>query len=83
MPENKRRFKVKIANEVYTIIGKAEPDHMAAVVKIVEEQLAEIKELMPSLNHEKAAILLAINAVSDQLYKQEELLKLKQTKPKE
>ena len=51
MPENKRRFKVKIANEVYTIIGKAEPDHMAAVVKIV--------------------------------YKQEELLKLKQTKPKE
>lgn len=29
MPENKRRFKVKIANEVYTIIGKAEPDHMA------------------------------------------------------
>ena len=64
MPENKRRFKVKIANEVYTIIGKAEPDHMAAVVKIVEEQLA-------------------INAVSDQLYKQEELLKLKQTKPKE
>ncbi len=79
MPENKRRFKVKIANEVYTIIGKAEPDHMAAVVKIVEEQLAEIKELMPSLNNEK----LAINAVSDQLYKQEELLKLKQTKPKE
>lgn len=56
---------------------------MAAVVKIVEEQLAEIKELMPSLNNEKAAILLAINAVSDQLYKQEELLKLKQTKPKE
>ena len=53
MPENKRRFKVKIANEVYTIIGKAEPDHMAAVVKIVEEQLAEIKELMPSLNNEK------------------------------
>ena len=44
MPENKRRFKVKIANEVYTIIGKAEPDHMAAVVKIVEEQLEEIKE---------------------------------------
>ena len=23
MPENKRRFKVKIANEVYTIIGKS------------------------------------------------------------
>ncbi|MBD5069934.1 MAG: cell division protein ZapA [Lactobacillus sp.] len=80
MPEDKRRFKVKIAGEVYTIIGKAQPEHMDAVVKIVEQQLAEIKELMPALNNEKAAILLAINAVSDQLYKQEELLELKETK---
>lgn len=82
MSESKRRFKVKIFDDVYTIIGKAEPEHMAAVAQVVEEQLGEIKKLMPSLDNEKAAILLAINAVSDQLYKQEELLKLEEKEEK-
>lgn len=76
MSEEKRRYKIKIAGKVYTIIGKAQPEHMEAVAKIVDQQLSEIKELMPSLSSEQAAILLAINAVSDQLYKQKELTKL-------
>ncbi|WP_282708848.1 cell division protein ZapA [Ligilactobacillus sp. Marseille-Q7487] len=70
---DKRRFKVQIANQTYTIIGKSTPEHMNAVVELVEQQLSEIKEMMPNLSPEKAAILLAINAVSDQLYKQEQL----------
>ena len=69
----KRRFKVQIDNQTYTIIGTSSPEHMNAVVEIVEKQLHEIQNLMPELSKEKAAILLALNAVSDQLYKQEKL----------
>ena len=76
----KRRFKVQIANQTYTIIGKSTPEHMNAVVEIIEQQLAEIKEMMPNLDDKQAAILLAINAISDQLYKQEELTDLLEKK---
>ena len=49
---------------------------MEMVTKLVNDQLKEIKGLSASINTEEAAILLAINAISDQLKKQEELLKL-------
>lgn len=77
MDENKRRFKVKIDGEVFTVIGKSTPEHMDAVMEVANEQLATIKKMMPSLSDKKAALLLAINAVSDQLEKQNELDKLK------
>ncbi|MCP0885986.1 cell division protein ZapA [Ligilactobacillus sp. WILCCON 0076] len=73
MGEQTRRFKVKIDGQVYTVIGQHTPEHMKAVVDTVQKQLDEIKELMPSLSREKAAILIALNAVSDQLEKQAQL----------
>lgn len=77
MPERKRRFKVEIDGEEFTIIGKSTPEHMNAVMEVANQELATIKKMMPSLSEKKAALLLAINAVSDQLDKQEELDKLK------
>lgn len=77
MAENKRRFKVKIDGEEFTIIGKSTPEHMDAVMEVANQELATIKQLMPTLSEKKAALLLAINAVSDQLEKQEELDRLK------
>lgn len=53
---------------------------MDAVSRLLNEQLAEISKQMPSLSTEKAAILLAINAMSDCLEKQEELDRLKEEK---
>ena len=79
MTESTRRFKVEIEGQTYTIVGKSSPEHMQAVIKLVEDQLTTLKEMMPSLNQEKAAVLLAINAVSDQLKKQAELEELKAT----
>ena len=40
---------------------------MDLVTKIVNEQLAEIKHLSPQTDTEQASVLLAINAISDQL----------------
>ncbi|KRM06464.1 hypothetical protein FC89_GL000609 [Liquorilactobacillus ghanensis DSM 18630] len=51
---------------------------MKAVVKLVNQQLDEIKEMLPTISDERAAILLAVNAVSDQLYKAAELKETKQ-----
>lgn len=77
MESGKRRFKVQIDGEEFTIIGKSTPEHMNAVMKVTNQELATIKKMMPSLSEKKAALLLAINAVSDQLEKQDELDKLR------
>ncbi|MDN6639162.1 MAG: cell division protein ZapA [Tetragenococcus sp.] len=78
MAEQKNRFKAVIEDQNYTIIGKESPKHMKMVTELVNDQLKEIKKMSPQIDNEQAAILLAINAVSDQLNKQEELLKLKE-----
>ena len=82
MSEQVRRFKVEIDGQTYTVIGKHSPEHMKAVVDTVEEQLNQIKDMMPSLSKEKAAILIALNAVSDQLEKQAQLNQLNDKLPK-
>ncbi|MDN2452883.1 cell division protein ZapA [Lactobacillus sp. UCMA15818] len=76
MSDEKRRFRAEIAGDDYTIIGNSTDEHMGTVVKLVEEQFEEIQRLMPGLSKERAAVLLAINAISDQLYKEEEVEKL-------
>lgn len=76
MPAAKKRYKAVINNRTYTIIGRESSQHMDMVTKLVNDQLKEIKGLSASINAEDGAILVAINAISDQLKKQEELLKL-------
>ena len=80
MSDMKRRFKLKLGGNEYTIIGNTTPKKMDAVSRLLNEQLAEISKQMPSLSTEKAAILLAINAMSDCLEKQEELDRLREEK---
>ncbi|HLQ39753.1 MAG TPA: cell division protein ZapA [Tetragenococcus sp.] len=76
MAKQKNRFKAVIDNQSYTIIGKEDSQHMKMVTALVNNQLKEIKELSPQTTSEQAAILLAVNAVSDQLKKQEQLLEV-------
>lgn len=76
MATEKKRYKAVIANQSYTIIGQESAQHMDLVTKLVNDQLKEIKSLSPQIDNEQAAILLAVNAVSDQLKKQQEILVL-------
>jgi len=76
MTEQKKRHKAVIANQSYTIIGRESKEHMDMVTRLVNDQLLEIMQLSPQTDQEQASILLAINAVSDQLKKQEQLLVL-------
>lgn len=70
------RYKAIVAGQIYTIIGQESKQHMDMVTALINEQLNEIMSLSPDITEEKASILLAINAVSDQLKKQEALMKL-------
>lgn len=78
MPEGKRRYKATIDGESYTIVGPKSQEHMKTVAETVDEQLNQLKELTKGLSSEKRAILLAINAVSDQLSMQKELVDIKE-----
>ncbi|MFZ1540957.1 MAG: cell division protein ZapA [Enterococcus aquimarinus] len=78
MAKSKIRYKAVIANQSYTIIGQETSQHMDRVTRLVNEQLQEIRQMAPQTSQEEAAILLAVNAISDQLKKQEELLTIRE-----
>ncbi|MBX4203449.1 cell division protein ZapA [Enterococcus faecium] len=78
MAHEKIRYKAVIANQTYTIIGRETKHHMDIVTKLINEQLAELKQLSPQMDNEQAAILMAVNALSDQLKKQERILELEE-----
>ncbi|MCL0312335.1 cell division protein ZapA [Apilactobacillus sp. TMW 2.2459] len=71
-----QRFKAKIGNKNYTFVGKSSFEHMKTVTDLMNNQLEQIKDLSPSISNEDASILLAFNAISDQLKMQKKLNKM-------
>lgn len=78
MTEEKRRHKTTIAGRPYTIIASKTPEHLQAVADLVEEQISQIEKAMPILDVEQRSILVAVNAVSQSLDRQQELDELKE-----
>lgn len=75
--EDKIRYKALIGGKIYTIIGNEKKEQLDMVTKILNQQLEELKSLSQDLTNEEAAILMAVNAINDQLKKQKELLEIK------
>ena len=67
MSEEKRRFKAVIGDKAYTIIGPGSEQHFLTVTKLLNERLDQVKKLATDLTAEEQAILVAFNAVSDQV----------------
>ncbi|MBP1039882.1 cell division protein ZapA [Vagococcus sp. BWB3-3] len=76
MSQEKKRYKAKIANNTYTIIGSESKTHMDIVTELANDQLQEIMSLSPNTDISQASILLAINSISDQLKKEEKIIYL-------
>jgi len=72
----KTRYKANISGNIYTIIGNETKEHMDLTTKLVDEQLKTLVRLVPGTTKEQAAILTAINAVSDQLKKETRLMEM-------
>ena len=83
MATSKRRFKAEIDGHTYTIIGSASDRHMETVTRMMNEQIEQLKKLAPDLSDQAIATLLAFNAISDQVDKQAELLKMQPDDAKE
>lgn len=62
----KRRFKTTIDGKDYVLVGKGSVDHMQAVSDLLNEQLKQLHEAMPTATDEQRAILIAFNAISKQ-----------------
>ncbi|MGF2383703.1 cell division protein ZapA [Lentilactobacillus otakiensis] len=62
----KRRFKATIDGKDYVLVGKGTVDHMQAVTDLLNEQLKQLHEAMPTSTEEQRAILIAFNAISKQ-----------------
>ena len=72
----KQRYKAKIAGKEYVIVGQRSRQHMNAVVDLLNGQLEQLAELTPELSVADRSILMAINALSDQLVQERRLADL-------
>lgn len=74
--DGKKRFKAKIAGKDYTIVGSLSATHLNTVVDLVNQQIDQLTELAPELSNADRCVLMAVNAVSDQLQKEKKILEL-------
>ena len=78
MAEEKRRYKTTIAERPYTIVAKKPEEHLKVVSEIANEKIDQLKEVMPNLDVEQRAVLIAVNAISESMERQAELDELKE-----
>ncbi|MBM7618115.1 cell division protein ZapA [Weissella uvarum] len=69
----KWRYRGKIGNHDVVITSNKDDAHMDAVFEIANQQLAQLHQANASLKFEDQLILLAVNAISDQLDMQTKL----------
>lgn len=74
--EEKNRYVAKIAGKEYVIVGNRSTKHLDSVVELVNQQLDQLSELAPELTYADRSVLMAVNAVSDQLAKEQEIMRL-------
>lgn len=77
MTDNKQRYKTTIAGRTYTIVAKKSEKHLKTVSELANVRINQLKDLMPKLDIEQRAILVAVNAISENITKQAELNELK------
>ena len=76
MVYQKRRTKVEINDREYTIVGEKSTAHVKLVAETINKQIKELTSLSSSLSKEEKAILMAVNAVSDQVETNLKMLEL-------
>jgi cell division protein ZapA len=78
MANEKRRIKVVINEKEYTIISNKSAAHIELVAETINKQLKELSALSNKLSKEEQAILMAVNAVSDQIDSHTKMIELEE-----
>lgn len=76
--EEKIKFRAKIAGKEYTIVGNRSTEHMNQVVAVANQHIQTLGELAPHLSLADRGMLVAINAISDQIVLEQRIAKLEQ-----
>ena len=76
MVYEKRRTKVVINDREYTIIGNKSTAHVKLAADTINKQIEDLNHLSSTLSKEEQAILIAVNAVSDQIELHEKMIEL-------
>lgn len=77
MCQKPSRIKTIINGKEYTIVGLKPQKHLQIVADVVTQELEELKRQTSKLDDERRAVLLAINAKSEQLELEQEVMRLK------
>lgn len=77
MGQKPSRLKTTINDKEYTIVGLKSQKHLQVVVDLIKEELSQLKKETYKLDDERRAMLLAINAKSEQLELEQEIIKLR------
>ncbi len=72
------RTKVEINEKEYTIVGDKSSAHVNLVADTINKQIEELTSLSSNLSKEEQAILMAVNAISDQITTQQKMIKLEE-----
>lgn len=78
MENKKRRIKVVIQEKEYTIVSDKSAAHVELVAETMNKQLEELNALSTNLSKEEQAILMAVNAVSDQIDSHTKMIELEE-----
>jgi len=78
MARGKRRVKVVIDDKEYTIVSNKSAAHIELVAETVNKQLRELSALSTQLSKEEQAMLMAVNAVSDQIDSHTRMMELEE-----
>ncbi len=78
MTDHKQRYRARIGEKTYTIVGKKSVKHMQTATDLLNDQLDQLTALSPNLSLQEKMVLLAINATSIQLEKQQEVNQLQE-----
>lgn len=76
MAEEKKRVKIEVAGKKYTIVSHKSTTHIELVGETINQQLTDLEEMAGHLTKEERLMLLAINAVSDQIDSHQQMLEL-------
>jgi len=78
MTTEKRRVKVIIDEKEYTIISNKSAAHIELVAETINKQIKELNTLSNKLSKEEQAILMAVNAISDQIDSHTRMIELEE-----
>ncbi|HDA1159245.1 TPA: cell division protein ZapA [Staphylococcus aureus] len=78
MAQFKNKVNVSINDQLFTIVGEDNPEHIRYVAHLVDDKIKELRYKAAGLDTSRKAILTAVNIMHEKVLLEEENRRLKQ-----